>query len=167
MYKKEFQISQTYARGLCGELCSWIHQWIWLDSCRWDRFFLSTARSFYDTYEITYLNFVSIFCHLFGFCFLAWQSPADRNRMFWPLFRMIWILELSHGAFDPCTCTDKLSCLTIWTQTSRKSWHTAKLVNKLLFTKIWRQKSQFAYLLHCRLNNHRHVLVRIWNLYGE
>jgi len=43
----------------------------------------------------------------------------------------------------------------------------AKLVNKLLFTKIWRQKWHFAYqFLHRRRSCH-HVFVRIRNLYGD
>ena len=62
-YHTRFQISQPCARGLCGELCSWIHGWMQHDGRRSDWFVLSTDRSFYDTYDITYLNFVSIFRH--------------------------------------------------------------------------------------------------------
>jgi len=51
------------APGLCGELCSWIHGWIQDDGCRSDRFGVRTDHSFFDTYDITHLNFVSIFRH--------------------------------------------------------------------------------------------------------
>jgi len=36
-----------------------------------------------------------------------------------------------------------MSCHTIWSLKSRKSWHVAKLVNKLLFTAIRRQQLKF------------------------
>jgi len=62
-YHKQFQISQPCARGLCGELCSWIHGWMQHDGRRSDWFVLSTDCSFYDTYDITHLNFVSMFRH--------------------------------------------------------------------------------------------------------
>ena len=87
--------------------------------------------------------------------------------MFWQFFHVIWIPELLHGAFDPCTCTDKLSCLTIWSMKSRKSWHVAKLANNLLFSKIWCQKLQFAYLFLRWCRSHHHVFIRIRNIYGD
>jgi len=62
-YHKQFQISQPCAPGLCGKLCSWIHGWIWHDSCGIDWFVMRTDRSSYDTYDITHLNFVSTFRH--------------------------------------------------------------------------------------------------------
>ena len=62
-YHKQFQISQSCAPGLCGELCSWIHEWIRHDGCRSDRFVMRTDRSSYDTYDIPHLNFVSTFLH--------------------------------------------------------------------------------------------------------
>jgi len=61
MYHKQFQISQPCARGLCRELYSWIHGWMEHVSHRSDWYVLSTDRSFYVTYDITHLNFVSIF----------------------------------------------------------------------------------------------------------
>jgi hypothetical protein len=60
-YHKQFQISQPCAPDLCGKLCSWIHGWIQHDGCHSYRFVIRTDRSFYDTYDITHLNFVSIF----------------------------------------------------------------------------------------------------------
>jgi len=63
MHHKQFQIFQPCARGLCGELCSWIHGWMLHDSRHSGRFFMSTDRSFYDTYEITHVNLVSISHH--------------------------------------------------------------------------------------------------------
>jgi len=33
---------------------------------------------------------------------------------------MVRSLELSYGPYDPCTCTDELSCLTIWSLKSKK-----------------------------------------------
>jgi len=62
-YHKQYQISQPCAQGLSGGLCSWIHGWIRYDHHSWDRFVLNTDRSFYDTYDITHFNFVSIFRH--------------------------------------------------------------------------------------------------------
>jgi len=62
-YHKQFQLSQPCAPGLCGDLCSSIHTWIYHDSCPSDQFVMRTDHSFYDTYNITHLNFVSTFCH--------------------------------------------------------------------------------------------------------
>jgi len=87
--------------------------------------------------------------------------------MFWPFFLVCWILELAHDAFDPCTCTDELSCVTISSLKSRKCWQVAILVNNLLFSKIWSQKLQFAYLFLRWHRSRHHVLVRIRNLYGD
>jgi hypothetical protein len=40
------QISQLCARGLCGEVCSWVHGWMSYDGRRSDWFILSTDRYF-------------------------------------------------------------------------------------------------------------------------
>ena len=63
MNHKQFQISQPCARGVCREWWSWIHGGMQHDGRRSDWFVLSTDRSFYDTYDITHLNFVTIFRH--------------------------------------------------------------------------------------------------------
>jgi hypothetical protein len=166
-HNKQFQISERCAWGLCGDLCSWKHGWMWHDGRRSDRLVLSNDRSFYDTYDITHLTFVNIFCHSYSFYFVAELSLPDANQMCQQSFRLICILEHSHGAFDSCTSTDKLSCLTIWSLKSWRSGHIAKLVNKLLFPISWHQKSHFAYLfLHWRRSGHR-VFVQIRNVYGD
>jgi hypothetical protein len=128
---------------------------------------MCTNRSFYDTYDSTYLDFVTIFHNYCSCCYVTRQSLADGNRMCWPSYSLIAILLLSHGAFDPCTCTDEWSCLTIWSLKSRKSWHIAKLVMKSLLTRIWRQKLRFAYLFLRTWRCHQHVFVQMPNLYGE
>jgi len=166
-YQTQFAISQPCAHSLCGELCSWIPGWMRHDSHHSVRFVMSTDRSFYDTYGITHSNFVSIFSHLYSSCFVDEQSLADRNRTCWLFFCVIWIPEFSHGVLDPCTCTDELSCLTIWSLKSRKSWTIVKLVNKLLFTKIWRQKLHFTYLFICWRRSRHHDYVGIQNVYGN
>jgi len=166
-YHKQFQISQPSAPGLYSELCSWIHGWIQHDGCPSDWFVMRTDRSFHDTYDITHPNFVSTFHHTYCFCIVAKQSHAKGNWTFWRSYSAIWILEHLHGAFDPCTCTDQLSCLTIWSLKSRKSWHRAKLVNTLLFTAIRRQKLQLAYLIFHRRRSHHNLFVGIRYLYGN
>jgi len=166
-YHKQFQISQPCARSLCGELCSWLYGWIRNDGCRSDRFVMHTDRSSDDPYDITHWNFVSTFRHEYCFCFVTYVSLAEENRTWWPSYSPIWILELSHGVFDPCTCTDELSYLTILSLKSSKSRHVAKLVNNLLFTEIRRQKLQFAPLFFCRRRSYHHLFVRIRYLYGN
>jgi len=37
----------------------------------------------------------------------------------------MWVLDHSHGVFNPCTCTDELSCLTFWSLKSRNRWQVA------------------------------------------
>jgi hypothetical protein len=62
-YHNQFQSFQPCARGLCGELCRWIHGEMQHDSSHWNRFVISPLRSFHDTYDITQLNFLSILRH--------------------------------------------------------------------------------------------------------
>jgi len=53
---------QPCAPGLGGE-CIWMRGYMLHVGCHSDWFVLSTDRSFYDSYDITHLNFVSIFSH--------------------------------------------------------------------------------------------------------
>jgi len=48
-----------------------------------------------------------------------------------------------------------------------ESWHISKLVNNLLFSKIWCKKLWFAYWFLGWHRSHHHDFVRIWNLYGD
>ena len=167
MYHKQFPISRPCAAGLCGELCSWLHAWMHHDSRHSDRFILSTNRSIYDSYDITHSNSVSILLHWFSLYFLNQQQSAIRSWTYRPSWSLIWILDLSHGAFDPCTCTDEFSCLTIWSLKSRKSWRIAKLVHKLHCTEIWRWKYKFVTIYLRWRRSHHLIFVRIRYLYGD
>ena len=84
---------------------------------------------------------------------------------------MIWSLELSHGPYNRSTHTDDLSYLTIRLLKSRKCWHMAELVHKVLFTEIWHRKYQFAYLFFNLSWSCHNVFVRIrflyWNSLGR
>jgi len=80
---------------------------------------------------------------------------------------VIWVIGLSYNAFNPCTCRDELSSLTIWSLQSRTSCQIVKLTYKLYFTETWRQKYKFAswFLRWCR--SHQHVFVLIQYLSGD
>jgi len=73
MYHREFQISQPWAPGLSGELCSWMHGWMHHDGRPSDRFVSSTGHSSYDPDDITYWNVARYCHHCFRFCFLTAQ----------------------------------------------------------------------------------------------
>jgi hypothetical protein len=62
MYHMQDSISQPCAPGLYRVFCSWMDGWMQNDSHHSDRFIFSSDHSFYDLYNITHLNFVSIFC---------------------------------------------------------------------------------------------------------
>jgi len=167
MYHYQFEIFQLRAPGLWRELCNWMRGSMQHNGGYSDRFELSTGCSFYDSYDITHLNFGSIFCHEYSFCFLTKRWWANWNQPYWLSLEMIGVLEHSHGALDHCTCTDELSCLTIWSLKSRKRWKLVNLVQKLLFTEIWCQKYQFTYLFLWWHRSHHNIFVRIQFLYGD
>jgi len=99
---------------------------------------------------------------------LSHLTLISKQKLSWLLScNLICILQLSHGVFDPCTCTDKLPCRTIWSLTSRYSWHVTKLMYKLLLNKTGSQKCKFSYLFLCWCRSYHHVFVRIQYLYGD
>jgi len=144
-----------------------MHEWIQHNGCHLDRFVLGKNHYSYDWYDITHWNFVCIFRHQFSCCFFTSHWPANTNRTFWPSYSLIYIVQHLDGVFDPCTCTGELSCVTIWSLQSSKSWQVAKLVHTFLFTEIWCQKYQFASLFLRGLRTRHYVFVLIRFLYGD
>ena len=61
-YHKQFPKYWLYAPGRKAELHNWIGGWMLHDGGHSYRFALRIDRSFYDTYAITALYFVSKFC---------------------------------------------------------------------------------------------------------
>jgi len=64
---------------------------------------------------ILLLNFVFILV----FAFSLNRNRHENIKFVGHLSTRIWSVELSSGPYDPCTFTDQLSCLTIWSLESR------------------------------------------------
>jgi len=93
--------------------------------------------------------------------------------MRWLSYNPMWILELSHGAFDTCTYTDELIMAHNLVTEISESWHVAKLVYNLLFTATRRRKVQFGHYSSADAGS-RHIsssesdiyMVICWRLYA-
>jgi len=113
------------------------------------------------------LIFCLSICHFFSFWFRTYEQSANRHRTGWQSDSLSWILHISHWAFNSSTCTDQLSCLTIWSLKWRNSWHVAKWVHKLLSTEKWRQIQKSASLFLSWCTRGHHVFIQNRLLYGD
>jgi len=59
MYNEQLSKSRLGAADLSGELCRWLHGQMQCDGCHSSGFRQRTDRSFYISYDITDVNFVS------------------------------------------------------------------------------------------------------------
>jgi hypothetical protein len=115
----------VYAPGRGTELCSSMYGWMLQDGGHSYRFTLHIDRSFYDTYAITDPYCVSKLCLQFRLHVLTYLEEAWRYHVDQSSINSVWSLELSYCTYNPCTCTDELSCLTIWSPKETQCRHVA------------------------------------------
>ena len=122
-YHNQFPKYSLCAPGLNAEWRSWIYGWMQHDGGHSYRFALRIDRCSSGWYAITDSNFVSRFCLAFRLRILTYLWEAGRHHVDQSSIDSVWSLERSYRPYDPCTCTDELSCLTIWSLKSKKCWH--------------------------------------------
>jgi len=118
---------------MCGEQCRCKQVWIMHAGRHSDSFVLSTDLSIYDSYDITDLNFVSLICRYWSLCILTYLSEARQYWFYWSSCGLICSLVLLHGAYNPHTSTDELSCLRIQSLKWRINWHWANTCTETTF----------------------------------
>jgi len=96
-----------------------------LDGLHSFRLVLCCDRSICNSDDITNIDFICEFRVQFGFRFLTYPQLAGPDHGHWSSVNVIYNLEHWHGPSNHCTCTDELSCPTISTLSSSKSWHLA------------------------------------------
>ena len=144
-YHKQFAKYRRCAPGVWRQLFNWMHDCINHDGSHSISFPSRFDRWIYDSYNITDLYFSIEFWLQFSIMYLTYQERAGQYHVHWSSVNEIWSGEHWHVLSDHCICIDELSCLTIWSLKSSKSWHIAKYVQILHFKWIHRDKSQFAY----------------------
>jgi len=138
-HHKGFSNCWLCASGLNAEWWSWLYGWSQHDAGHLYRFGSHIDHSFYNRYAITDSNIVSQFWLQFKLRVVTYLWEAGLYCVDQPSINLLWSPELSYGPYDPCTCTDELSCLTIWSLKSKKFWHVAKCIHKWFFMEIWHQ----------------------------
>jgi len=118
-YHKHFSKCSPCAPGLNAEWRSWMYGWMQHDGGHSYKFVLRIDRSSSDWYAITDSNFVCKFCLQFKLTLLIHLWEAGRYQADQSSINTVWSLELLHGPYHPCSCTDELSCLTTWSLKSK------------------------------------------------
>jgi len=139
-YQNQFSTSWPWTPGLCRELCSLIWDRMQCDGGHSSQLVLFINHCIYVSYDITDLNSTSEISLEFSCSFLTELLLAGWYHVHWSSVNLSWAPEHWHGPTNPCTCTDELSCFTIWSLESTKSWQVAKFLHEVLFQEIYCQK---------------------------
>lgn len=141
--------AESYIVG-CLDYCSMI-AFIHPDWCS-----IRTAPSMTCLTSVTQIFFVNLVPHV-GYTFSFYRNRQDDIMVVghWSTWFRVYNVRMAH--MTPCTCTDTISCLTIWSINWWNSWHVAKSVYQLLFNEIYYTNWPFGIqLLLLRLWSHQH-----------